>query len=255
MRILLSNDDGFYATGLTILRRVLEPLGQVVVVAPEGQRSASGHAITMHKPLYPRRVDWSPSSYGWRVNGTPADCVKLGIGALLDETPDLVLSGINHGSNLGKDVFYSGTVSAAVEAMLLGVPAMALSLDNGHDAAFEWAAQFIRWWITGPDFVPPPPGTLYNINFPDPRHGRPRVMKGAPLGQRDYANEFQKGQDPHGREYYWISGERIDRLDEEETDVALHHRGFITLTPLSMNWVNESLLARLPEVTVPERWG
>ncbi len=254
MIVLISNDDGISATGIQTLRRALEPVAEVYLVAPDRQQSATGHAITMHKPLYPKAIVYSQRSRGWRVNGTPADCVKLGVGALLPAPPDLILSGINHGSNLGRDVFYSGTVSAAVEGMLLGIPSVALSLDNGFEQAFDWAGRFVRWWITSPHFVPPPSGILYNVNFPDPRRGLPQAMRVVRLGQREYANEFQRGRDPRGREYYWISGQRLDDVQDLETDVGAHHAGYITVTPLTMHLTANDWMARIPSVSVPQHW-
>ncbi|NMP22276.1 5'/3'-nucleotidase SurE [Sulfobacillus harzensis] len=251
MHILISNDDGIQARGLQTLRRILEPVATITVVAPERQRSAMGHAITMHKPLYAKPAVYGPNSRGWRVNGTPADCVKLGIGALAGERPDLVLSGINHGTNLGRDVFYSGTVSAAMEAMFLGVPAIALSLEDGENNGFEWVARFVRWWIGRAEFQLPPPGIVYNVNFPSLSRGRPRLLRVVKLGQREYANDFQKATDPRGREYFWIAGDRIDNLEDKETDVAQHHLGAITLTPLHMHLTAESLLERIPDIEVP----
>ncbi|MCY0880282.1 MAG: 5'/3'-nucleotidase SurE [Firmicutes bacterium] len=251
MHILLSNDDGIQARGIQTLRRYLEPVARISLVAPERQRSATGHAITMHKPLYATPVRYGPASQGWRVNGTPADCVKLALGALLPARPDLMLSGINHGSNLGLDVFYSGTVSAAMEAMFLGVPAMALSLEDEDPAGFEWAARFVRWWLTRPEFTLPPPGVVYNVNFPSLRRGIPRAMRAVRLGRREYVNDFQRARDPRGREYFWIQGERVDALEDENTDVFQHHQGAITLTPLHMHLTDELTLERLEDIAVP----
>lgn len=252
MHLLLSNDDGIQATGLQTLRQFLEPIAEISLVAPERQRSAMGHAITMHKPLYAKSLVYGPASRGWRVNGTPADCVKLGVGALLERRPDLMLSGINHGSNLGRDVFYSGTVSAAMEAMFLGIPAIALSLEDGDNGGFSWAAQFVRWWIHESGFRMPPPGVVYNVNFPSLRRGVAREVRVVKLGVREYANDFQKAVDPRGREYFWIAGDRIDDLKDTETDVAAHHAGCITLTPLQVQLTDTDIMARLQHFAVPE---
>lgn len=253
MHILISNDDGIQARGIQTLRQVLEPEHTISVAAPERQQSAMGHAITMHKPLYAKRVVYGPKSRGWRINGTPADCVKLAVGALLDEPCDLVLSGINHGSNLGQDVFYSGTVSAAMEAMFLGVPAIALSLEDGGSDGFVWAAQFVRWWLRSPGFQLPRPGVVYNVNFPSLERGVPKAMEAVRLGTREYVNDFQRARDPRGREYFWIAGERLDNLEDLDTDVAQHHRGAITLTPLHMHLTDRDALAQLNSVQVPDR--
>jgi 5'-nucleotidase len=166
-RILVTNDDGINAAGLNILAHTLSEVAEVYVVAPELERSAMGHAITMHKPLHATSVVTDSSVQAWRINGTPADCAKLGVEALLPEHPDLVLSGINHGSNLGRDIYYSGTVSAAMEGMFLGVPSLALSYEGDDIAGLEWTAQFVRRWICSSQFVLPPTGLLYNINFPN----------------------------------------------------------------------------------------
>lgn len=251
MHILISNDDGIQAKGIQTLRRTLESVAEITVVAPERQRSAMGHAITMHKPLYAKPVVYGLQSRGWRVNGTPADCVKLGVGALVEGRPDLMLSGINHGTNLGQDVFYSGTVSAAMEAMFLGIPAIALSLEDGEHNGFEWAANFVRWWITEPNFEPPPPGVVYNVNFPSLSRGVPRSVQVVKLGHREYANEFQRAMDPRGREYFWIAGDRIDDLEDSATDVAQHHQGAVTLTPIHMHLTDFSLLERMTSFALP----
>ncbi len=252
MHIFISNDDGIQAKGIQTLRRTLESIAEISVVAPERQRSAMGHAITMHKPLYAKSVVYGPSSRGWRVNGTPADCVKIGIGALVGSRPDLMLSGINHGSNLGRDVFYSGTVSAAMEAMFLGVPAIALSLEDGDNNGFDWAASFVKWWVSLPTFQLPPPGVVYNVNFPSLRRGVPKALRVVKLGGREYANDFQQAVDPRGRSYYWIAGDRIDNLEDEWSDVAQHHAGAITLTPIHMHLTDTTMLERIPSMDVPE---
>ena len=251
MHILISNDDGIQAHGIQTLRRALEGEHTISVVAPERQQSAMGHAITMHKPLYAKSVVYSEKSRGWRVNGTPADCVKLGVGALLDQPPDLMLSGINHGSNLGRDVFYSGTVSAAMEAMFLGIPAIALSLEDGDNNGFDWAAAFVRWWIAQPGFQLPRPGLIYNVNFPSLGRGIPARMEAVRLGGREYVNDFQRAVDPRGREYFWIAGDRVDNLDDDDTDVAQHHHGAITLTPLHMHLTDPDALAKMTSLDIP----
>ena len=253
MHVLLSNDDGIQARGIQTLRRILEVDHEVSVVAPERQQSAMGHAITMHKPLYAKPIVYGPNSQGWRVNGTPADCVKLGVGALVEKKPDLVLSGINHGNNLGRDVFYSGTVSAAMEAMFLGYPAIALSLEDGENNGFEWVAQFVRWWIGQAEFQLPPQGIVYNVNFPSLSRGTPKEMQAVRLGGREYVNDFQRSKDPRGRESYWIAGDRRDNLEETDTDVAQHHLGAITLTPLHMNLTDQAALTRLQPLMVPQQ--
>lgn len=236
MRILLTNDDGIHAAGIGALRRALQNAHDVLVVAPEKEQSAMSHAITMHKPLHARNIDYDRAT-GWSVNGTPADCAKLALEALLEEPPDLLLSGINHGANLGRDVFYSGTVSAAMEGMFLGVPSVALSY-NGNDAAgLKWAAEFVAWWIESEHFVRPPHGILYNVNFPNLATGVPSTMVRVPLGKREYNNDFHRRMDPRGKEYYWLAGKPFDDIRDPHTDVGALSGGLITLTALDMDVV------------------
>ena len=251
MRILISNDDGIRAEGIQTLRRILEMDHEITVAAPQRQQSAMGHAITMHKALYAKPVVYGPKSRGFSINGTPADCVKLAVSALCETPPDLMMSGINHGSNLGRDGFYSGTVSAAMEAMFLGVPAIALSLEDGAEGGFEWAARFVRWWIGEPGFQMPPPGVVYNINFPSLRRGRPLELRVAALGGREYANDFRREVSASGRTVYWLGGERVDSFDDPATDVFQHHEGAVTLTPLHMHLTAFEMMAKLSSFSLP----
>lgn len=241
--ILLTNDDGISALGIQALREILEPIATVYVVAPERERSATGHAITMHKPLHAKEIEYGPNCRGWRVNGTPADCAKLGIEALLPRKPDLLLSGINHGANLGRDIFYSGTVSAAMEGVFLGVPSIALSLDQGRPTDIPWVAQFVRWWITCSAFVMPPMGILYNVNFPSLRTGLPpSAMVQVRLGHREYSNDFHRRLDPRGQEYFWLAGKPKDDIEDPDTDVGAIARGKVTMTPLNLDVTAHHLL-------------
>lgn len=233
--IVLTNDDGIDAKGIQTLRQCLEPSFRVTVVAPDQERSASGHAITMRKPLYASRETYASGNVGWRITGTPADCVKLAMEALLvDEPPDCLISGINMGSNLGRDVFYSGTVSAAMEGTFLGVPAIAVSLANPTVPGLRWAGEFIHWWIRSPHFRLPGSGILYNVNFPDLSQGTPTAMVVARLGRRAYDNEFHRKVDPRGDVFYWLAGTPRDEGEAPDTDVAQVRAGLITFTPLRM---------------------
>lgn len=253
MRILLTNDDGIHAPGIQALRKSLEAVAEIYVVAPEQERSAMGHAITMHKPLHARPMEYGTASRGWGVNGTPADCAKLGVEALLSDRPDLLLSGINNGSNLGRDVFYSGTVSAAMEGVFLGIPSMALSLENGTAEGFQWVSRFMRWWIESSEFRMPSPDILYNINFPGVNRGNPKGLRVVRLGKREYANEFHRRVDPRGREYFWLAGRPVmDRLSDLDTDVGAVANGYVALTPIHMNLTAEAELSRIPVFAIPE---
>lgn len=251
MRILVTNDDGIDALGLQLLAQALAESHEVYVVAPDRERSATGHAITMHKPIYPKPVSLSSTALkaAWKVTGTPADCVKLGVQALLEERPDLVLAGINHGSNLGRDIFYSGTVSAALEGMFLGVASFALSAKTFDRRSLQFIAQFVRQWTI--DGLPlPSSGEFFNVNFPDIESAWPPKLVWVGLGHREYRDEFHRYQNPRGQEYYWLSGEPWDRLDDSPSDVAAIEGGMIAATPLHMDVSNWSKIHALQSIIV-----
>ena len=232
MRILISNDDGIQSKGINQLRMdlELEQENEIYVVAPDRERSATGHKITMHRPL--RVKEWSypdSKSRGWAVDGTPADCVKLGLEALLPGPPDLVISGINQGPNLGTDVLYSGTVSAAIEGTINGLPAVAVSLASFQYSDFSFSGKLIRELLgkLGDEL---PPHTLLNINLPP---GLPRGIRVTRLGHRRYVNIFDKRTDPRGRVYFWMAGEPSDvDEDDPDTDVFAVKEGYASITPV-----------------------
>lgn len=230
MRILISNDDGIDAPGLAALEQALAPLGDVWVVAPEKERSAQSHALTLHKPL---RVK-PRGERRFAVSGTPADCVYLARHHLLPEAPDLVVSGVNRGANLGKDVHYSGTVAAAREAAMARLPAIAVSLHITAPAAhhhYDTAARLVASWL--PDLVAAiPPTVLLNVNVPDVPSAQVHGVRVAPLGHRIYADGVDHRVDPWGRDYYWIGGGHARFEDAPETDGPLCEKGYATVTPL-----------------------
>jgi 5'-nucleotidase len=227
--ILVSNDDGIHAPGLTALAAALEKLGEVYVVAPDRERSAVGHALTLHRPL---RVD-AIGPRRFAVNGTPTDCVNLAILGILPVRPDVVVSGINNGPNLGDDVTYSGTVSAAMEGSLLGVPAVAVSLiDASGDADYRPAARtavavtrlLLRDGQSGV--------TLVNVNVP---RGEPRGLRMTRLGRRVYSEKVTEERDPRGKVYYWIGAGPPAWEAGEDTDFAAVHAGYVSVTPLHLD--------------------
>ena len=215
-RILVSNDDGHQSEGLKALATAMEQLGEVFVVAPEAEQSASSHAISIHRPLRLRKV----RERFFAVDGTPTDCSWLGIHHVMrDRRPDLMVSGINHGPNLADDVTYSGTVSAAMEGTLLGIPSIAVSLIGRHEFAFDAAAEFARrlahWVLT----TGLPPDTLLNVNVPQLAGGEaPHGVERTRMGRRRYGDAIVEKVDPRGRKYYWIGGEELDFVEEEGTD-------------------------------------
>jgi 5'-nucleotidase len=243
--VLLTNDDGFHADGLQTLYRELVKLHEVAVVAPDRERSAVGHGITMHQPLRVTPLSGAEHHKKWTVDGTPADCVKIALETLSDgQPPDLILSGINRGSNLGGDVLYSGTVSAALEGSIYQVPSIALSLAGIPDHnGFEKAAVFTvrnleRLFALAQDAV-------LNINFPSlPEANEYQGVKFTRLGRRVYRNVFEERKDPRGRIYYWMGGELLNCDQEMDSDILAVEEEFVSITPLHSDLTDYTSLSR-----------
>lgn len=242
MRILVTNDDGIHAPGLLALARALAPLGETVVVAPEREQSAAGHGITLHKPLRmtPVEID-APVAEAYATNGTPADCTILATAGDRPR-PDLVVAGINTGANLGEEVLYSGTVSAAMEGALQGLKAFAISVAAYTNCLFEPAAAFAAKLARRLMEFELPPDTCLNVNVPNLEAEKlgPAVI--TRLGRRRYINVVERREDPRGRSYYWFSGEPLESDSEEDTDIAAVQAGMISVTPLhfDMNYHGDS---------------
>jgi len=234
--LLVTNDDGVHAAGLAALAAALEELGDIYVVAPAHEQSACGHALTLHRPL---RVD-RLGDRRFAVNGTPSDCVNLGVLGFLPERPVLVASGINHGSNLGDDVTYSGTVSAAMEGTLLGVPSVAVSLAPGGD--FAEAGRIARLIAMRVLVEGLPDKTLLNVNVPVER---PRGIEFTRLGHRVYDGKIVEQTDPRGRTHYWIGGGPPQWSALEGTDMAAVHAGLVAVTPVHLDLTHHRALAQL----------
>src|SRR5690554_3552564 len=240
MRILVTNDDGYLATGIRVLADAVRELGEVDVVAPDREQSATSHSLTMHYPLRVRH----PEDGLMVVDGTPTDCVMLAVGELLkDRRPDVVLSGVNHGANLGDDVLYSGTVAAAMEATILGIPAVAVSYagrdTDGLDAWEDVLVQLLRQLVVRDDF---PPETLLNINLPPVSPDRVTGVRITTLGRRAYVESLTRARDPSGREYYWIGGGESRWWGNANSDFRAVHSGAISVTPLHIDLTNYKLL-------------
>jgi len=242
MRVLLTNDDGIEAEGLQALRRALleVPGIELAVVAPDGNRSAFARMITTRRPLWVQEVPFADGTSGFATDGTPVDCVRLGkLGLIEGFDADLVVSGINHGSNLGDDITYSGTVAAALEALVLGIPGIAVSQQSdaremdfrlGNRFAFEQAAEFTARVVAELDEVPLPVGTLLNINVPA---GDPEGVEVTRLGKRIYRDELKlHSEDEDGACHYWIYGADPGFTDEPGTDLAAIAAGRIAVTPV-----------------------
>ncbi|ADU51205.1 5'-nucleotidase; exopolyphosphatase; 3'-nucleotidase [Thermaerobacter marianensis DSM 12885] len=248
MRVLLVNDDGVYSHGIQALRATLEEAEdwEVYVVAPDRQRSASGHAITLHKPLYLDRVDIPGArSPVYAVSGTPADCTKIGLLAVLPGPCDLVISGINRGGNLGFDVLYSGTVSAAIEGVIMGVPAIAVSLAAWEEPDYGPAAAFTARLAEVVARKGLPRGVLLNVNVPPLPAERIKGVALTVLSRRSYRDRFEKRFDPRGRPYYWLAGEPVEEPPSAETDVGAVRAGYISITPLHLQLSDHETLGQL----------
>lgn len=247
MRILLTNDDGIHSPGLLNLAKALERKHDVFVIAPDRERSAIGHAITIHHPLRVERI-LIPGlvSETYVLNGTPSDCVKLGLEVLYEDV-DLVISGINRGPNLGSDVFYSGTVSAALEAGMKGLSAFAVSLDGENNFDFTFAIEFMTGFVSFWEDTIKETRLIFNINIPSLPGEKIKGIEFAKLGYRKYENIFEKREDPRGRVYYWQAGEVRDQLDDPETDLVTLKNGKISVTPLKIDLTHRVLLEQLKD--------
>ncbi|MEO0538965.1 MAG: 5'/3'-nucleotidase SurE [Cyanobacteria bacterium P01_A01_bin.123] len=249
MKLLVSNDDGIFAQGIRTLANTLVAAGhQVTVVCPDRERSATGHGLTLHKPIRAEQVTgiFQTGVDAWACSGTPADCVKLALGALLETPPDFVLSGINHGANLGSDVLYSGTVSAAMEGVIEGIPAIALSLASFSCQDFQPAANMALRLVTQLHQTPLPLAMLFNVNVPPIAETQIKGVTLARQGIRRYVDLFEKRIDPRGKTYYWLAGEVLAEVDQDlsmlppgpvdletlPTDVQVINQHGIAITPL-----------------------
>ena len=250
MRILVTNDDGVHADGLFALQQALRAVGDVFIVAPERQQSATGHAITLHKPLRLTPVKLRDGTPAFGSNGTPSDCATLGVLEVMGGEVDLVVSGINHGPNLGWDVHYSGTVSAAIEATVMGKPSLAVSVaDWSSEIHWDTAARFAVTLAQTVRANPLPPYTILNVNVPNVA---PHDVKGVLVttqGRRQYVDRIEKRADPLGRPYYWLGGSLAQEAAGAEpgTDVRAVADGYISVTPVHLDLTAYALLPTLKE--------
>ncbi len=239
--ILITNDDGVFSPGIQVLAKRLRDIDDVVIVAPDRERSAAGHSMTLHRPLLIEEV--RPSVYS--VNGTPTDCVNIAVKGLLKETPRLVVSGINKGPNLGDDITYSGTVAGAMESILLNIPAFAISLNSRGDFRFAEAAE-VAAGIAGQVMETGlPAGTLLNVNVPNVAVDEIRGTLITRLGKRIYHQMTVERVDPRGKKYYWIGGGEPDWEREEGTDFDAVDRQFVSVTPLHLDLTDHASFERL----------
>ena len=245
--ILLVNDDGIYAPGLAALAKEIRRIGEVVIVAPASEQSAVGHAITLLSPLRVWPFHKNGNFFGYAVSGTPADCVKIAYWALLKERkPDLLISGINHGSNTGINVIYSGTASAATEGTILGIPSFAISIATYDPVDFSFAARFARKLARVVLRKGLPPATFLNVNVPPLPEEQIKGVQVTRQGMAVYREKFDRRVDPHKRTYYWLTGHKInlDKEPEDADDVAILNDK-ISITPVQYDLTNYRFLDEL----------
>lgn len=248
MKILITNDDGIYAEGILCLANALNKIGNVVIAAPDRQRSATGHAITMHEPLRAKKVKLFEKDFeAWAISGTPADCVKLAVESLMTSKPDIIFSGINDSPNLGTDVLYSGTVSAAIEGAILGYPSVAVSLADFKNLNYEYAAEFCCDIATKIIQNKLPEDTVLNINIPNCPKEEIKGVDITTLGVRKYKNAFTERIDPRGDSYYWLGGEIIKQKSIQGTDTHSIQNKNISITPIHFDLTKFELIDTIKE--------
>ncbi len=245
--ILITNDDGVYAPGLLALKQALASVGEVIVFAPDHNWSGAGHTKTLHKPLRADKVTLADGSEAYATSGAPSDCVALALLGLVPRRPDLVVSGINQGPNLGQDVTYSGTVAGAMEAVVFGIPAIAVSLDikDTQPPDFGPIARFAARLATEVLQRGLPPNVLLNVNAPPLPEEQLRGVQVTRLGRRVYRDVLVARDDPRGRPYYWIGGDPPTGHEEAGTDIGALAQGYISVTPLNMDMTDRAFMAQV----------
>ncbi len=249
MKILLTNDDGVFSKGIEALYMVLSVEHEVTVVAPETEQSAVGHAITWLDPLRVNMVNRNGHYFGHALKGTPADCVKIAVSELMDSPPEIVVSGINLGANVGVNVIYSGTVSAATEAAVLGIPAIAVSIDSFAPASFGGATEFIPKLVAMVGKEGLPPGVCLNVNVPNLPAEKIRGVRVTKQGKLKLVEKYDRRMDPRNHVYYWLKNESIQQDQDPEADSCALASGYISVTPIHHDLTNYQMLDRLRE------WG
>ena len=241
MKILVTNDDGIFSSGIFSLWEVAKEFGDVTVVAPNSEKSAVGHGITISKPIYIKEITRKNSFNGYAVSGTPADCVKIALKNIMNYPPELILSGINIGSNLGNNIIYSGTVSAAREGSFLGIPSFAISLDTFNPiSSFNSPKSIIRRIINKIDLSKIPLGSILNINIPNCNVDEVKGIRITKQGNQYFKDSFEECFNPRGVPYFWMKGETIDKDRSLELDGYAVKNNYISVTPLSFKMTNNS---------------
>ncbi|HEB71172.1 MAG TPA: 5'/3'-nucleotidase SurE [Nitrospirae bacterium] len=247
MKFLLTNDDGIEAEGLKTMAKALSEIGDVTVVAPETEMSAVGHSITIADPLRVRRVFRHKTLFGTAVNGTPADCVKIAIKAIMKQPPDMVISGINHGQNVATNIIYSGTVSAATEGMILGIPSVAISLSSFVSKDFSVAADYGLRVIRKAHSHGMPADTLLNVNVPTVPSNEIKGIKICRNGVSKFKEVFERRVDPRQNDYYWQGGQMEMSGKDDDADIYWLQKNWVTVTPIRFDLTDHDFLQRMKE--------
>ncbi len=254
MNILISNDDGIAANGIRVLTEELSKHHNVYVIAPDRERSAAGHSLTLHTPLRVEELDngKNGATRTWVTTGTPGDCVKIGINAILseEEQPDIVISGINHGPNLGADILYSGTVSCAMEGAMLGVPSIAVSLASmsADYEDFKFSAKFVASLLNKLKEFKFPPKSILNVNIPKLDADDIVGVAITELGRKMFTDAYEKRVDPRGKVYYWLAGELINEPEDAPTDIAAVRNNKISITPVTYEMTKTETIDDLDKI-------
>ena len=232
MKILITNDDGIFSSGIYALWEVAKEFGSVYIVAPNSQKSATGHSITISKPLFVDKIKRRNGFEGISVTGSPADCVKFGLKKILSNAPNLILSGINLGSNLGNNIIYSGTVAAAIEGAMQNIPSIAFSIDSFNPKSFETSKSIIRQIINLALEYRITKNFIWNVNIPNCRINQLKGIKLASQGNQYFNDDFDTRVDPKGNEYYWMVGDMVDEDSTFESDSYVVKNDYASLSPL-----------------------
>ncbi len=240
--ILVTNDDGIYAPGIYALWKAMQSVGDVFIAAPETEKSAVGHAITLSDPIRVQKIKRKQDFIGYAVNGTPADCVKLAVGALMDRKPDIVISGINAGANVGTSLMYSGTVSAATEGTILAIPSIAISLGSLISTDFNFSGKVAITMVKKVLKNGLPQGTLLNVNVPAVPENLIKGYQITRQGDLHYREGFDRREDPRGRVYYWMTGQIVEPVEQPDGDGHALSENWISVSPVHYRLTNEDFL-------------
>tara|TARA_B100001027_G_scaffold72096_1_gene49230 strand:- start:314 stop:1066 length:753 start_codon:yes stop_codon:yes gene_type:complete len=248
LKILITNDDGIFSSGIYALWEVAKEFGSVYVVAPNSQKSATGHSITISKPLFVDKIKRRNGFEGASVTGSPADCVKFGLKKILSDAPDLILSGINLGSNLGNNIIYSGTVAAAIEGAMQNIPSIAFSIDSFNPKSFDTSKYIIRQIINLAVENGINKNFIWNVNIPNCEIDQLRGIKVASQGNQYFSDDFDTRVDPKGNEYYWMVGNMVDEDSTFESDSYVVKNDYASISPIGFNLSNSIEIEKIEKI-------